>query len=91
MNTFQDPLTLSLSLQARLGELAIESGHIRKRIWLGERTPEFTFARQINRVPSPPPYPLADMATLRGNLAKARLREKDRMRGDLGINQPELV
>jgi hypothetical protein len=32
-------------------------------------------------VPSPPPYPLADMATLRGNLAKARLREKDRMRG----------
>jgi alpha-glucosidase len=34
-------------------------------------------------VPSPPPYPLADMATLRGNLAEARLREKDRMRGSI--------
>jgi glutamate-ammonia-ligase adenylyltransferase len=31
------------------------------------------------------------MATLSGNLAKARLREKDRMRGDLGINQPDFV
>ncbi len=30
-------------------------------------------------VPSPQPYPLADMATQSGNLAKARLREKDRM------------
>jgi hypothetical protein len=29
-------------------------------------------------VPSPQPYPLADMAIPCGNLAKARLREKDR-------------
>jgi hypothetical protein len=29
------------------------------------------------------PAPLADMATLSGSLAKARLREKDRMRGNM--------
>src|SRR5208337_4821907 len=29
------------------------------------------------------PYPLADLAILSGNLAKARLREKDRMRGNM--------
>jgi hypothetical protein len=34
----EDPLILSFSPQARLGVLAIESGHIRKRIWLGEGT-----------------------------------------------------
>src|SRR5208337_511833 len=31
------------------------------------------------------PYPLADMAILSGNLAKARLREKDRMRGNIPL------
>jgi hypothetical protein len=34
----EDPLTLSLSQQARLGELAIQRGRIRKRMRLGERT-----------------------------------------------------
>jgi hypothetical protein len=34
----EDPLILSFSPQARLGVLAIESNHIRKRIWLGEGT-----------------------------------------------------
>ena len=32
------PLTLSLSLQARLGELASQRGRIRERIRLGEGT-----------------------------------------------------
>jgi hypothetical protein len=36
----KDPLILSFSPQARLGALAIQSGHIRKRIWLGEGTLE---------------------------------------------------
>jgi hypothetical protein len=31
----KDPLTPALSQQARLGELATKSGHIRKRIWQG--------------------------------------------------------
>jgi protein ImuB len=38
--------------------------------------------RGSNSVPSPLPYPRADMATLSRNLAKAGLREKDRKRGD---------
>jgi hypothetical protein len=36
---FQDPLILSFSPQARLGELAIISSHIRKRIWLEKGRP----------------------------------------------------
>ena len=36
----EDPLTLSLSPQARLGELASQRGRIRKRMRLGERTLE---------------------------------------------------
>jgi hypothetical protein len=89
----EDPLTLALSQQARLGELAIESGHIRLRIWLGEGAgcgPLHKVERNSG-VPSPPPYPLVDMAALRGNLAKARLREKDGMRGVLGRARPDLV
>ena len=38
----KSPLTLSLSPPARLGELASQRGRIRKRMRLGERTPEFT-------------------------------------------------
>ena len=36
----EDPLTLSLSPQARLGEVASQRGRIRKRMRLGERTLE---------------------------------------------------
>jgi hypothetical protein len=64
----------NLSQQARLGELAIMKGRIHKRIRQGEG---------VSGVSSLLPYPLADMATLSRNLAKARLREKGRMSGDL--------
>ncbi len=38
----KSPLILSFSPQARLGELATKRGRIRKRMWLGEGTPEFS-------------------------------------------------
>jgi hypothetical protein len=72
-SSMEATFTPALPQQARLGELAIIEGHIRKRIRHGEG---------VSGVSFPLPYPRADMATLGGNLAKPRLREKDRMRGD---------
>ena len=46
----KSPLILSFSPQARLGELASQRGRIRKRMRLGEGTPEFSPALQA---PSP--------------------------------------
>jgi adenosylcobyric acid synthase len=44
-----------------------------------------------NGVPSPLPYPPADMAILSGNLALARLRGKDRMRGHSSLAYETLI
>jgi hypothetical protein len=50
---FQDPLVLSFSPQARLGELATQSVRIRKRMRMGEGTPSIAFAELSSSVLSP--------------------------------------
>ncbi len=80
-DTLQGPLTPALSPRGEgveaaalfPGETAVRTEEA-KRAGLGEEG--------NSGAPSPLPYPLADMAHLRGNLAKARLREKGRIRGD---------
>jgi hypothetical protein len=66
----QDPLTPALSQQARLGELAIESGHIRKRIWLGEGAS----CGPLHKVQrnSGVPSPLGEKDRMRGSLKSAQ-------------------
>ena len=63
----EDPLTLSLSPQARLGELASQRSRIRKRMRLGERTLR-TSAAGHSGVPSP----LGEKDRMRGGLGSTQ-------------------
>ena len=60
----------TLSLQARLGELASYCGQIRKRIWQGRG---YLPAQRARPAPSPHPHPLADADIWSCKLAKASL------------------
>ena len=75
----KSPLTLSLSPQARLGELASQRGRIRRRMRLGERTPERSSALIFGH--SPCPHPLAGAAAKDASTPCRACAEKDRMRG----------
>ena len=61
------PLTLSLSPPARLGEQATQPGRIRKRMRLGERTPELSAAD----IPGFP-RPNGERDRVRGDFLKQR-------------------
>ena len=89
----KSPLTLSLSPQARLGELASQRGRIRRRMRLGEED-----ARKIlcgnSGGPSPRPHPLAGAAAKDASTPWRACAEKDRMRGPFAdaprSNRPDL-
>ena len=74
------------SQQARLGVLATPNARIRKRMRMGEGVR----SRPLLGRPFSQPYPLADMATPDGKLAKASLRGEVQDEGVLGSFQLDL-
>jgi hypothetical protein len=67
----QDPLTPALSKQARLGELATQRRHIRKRIWRGEGA--LLHALRVN------------FDAVARSIVLSPLGERDRVKGDLAL------
>ena len=80
----KDPLTLSLSPPARLGELASQRGRIRKRMRLGERTLELPL--RVVRRPFSPSAPACGCGSKRCKHAKACLRGEGQDEG--GLREP---